>query len=430
VVQTIDLLPTALSALGIPRPARLRGRDLGPALAGAAAKEDAGLAFAETDDYSLVASGPDRLVCARRAAACALYRPADDPGERRDLALGEGARFDQLRGTLRSIERDHGRYEGGAGAWPEALRRGLQGDAEAATDVASLLDDADVTIRRKAAEVSYHLHVPSTAPQLRRALARDEDDPVRRWCALALARASEDPPPDLAEAMLKDGSGAWRRRAALALGERGDGRACDELAAWWGEEPPAAGKGSEEGEPPRLPLDLPGIRELLGSTGHARCRAAVPSLVRALVDVRARPYVADTLGTLGDDRARAPLLAWLAAEPYVTARTHEARALLALGARDWSAADPAPELRTTLRAGRGPVALLVLLSDASAMVDGEADGVPLASPRVDGEVRVLQGVHGEGPSVHVHLRASSGGIVALWVAPQTPDLIEKPGWRK
>ena len=33
VVQTIDLLPTVLSALGIPRPARVRGRDLGAMLA-------------------------------------------------------------------------------------------------------------------------------------------------------------------------------------------------------------------------------------------------------------------------------------------------------------------------------------------------------------------------------------------------------------
>ena len=40
-------------------------------------------------------------------------------------------------------------------AWPEALRRGLQGDVDAAPDVAALLDDADVAIRRKAAEVCF-----------------------------------------------------------------------------------------------------------------------------------------------------------------------------------------------------------------------------------------------------------------------------------
>ncbi|HEY6462322.1 MAG TPA: sulfatase, partial [Polyangiaceae bacterium] len=89
VVQTIDLLPTVLSALGIPRPARVRGRDLGPVLRGEPGALDGGFAFAETDDYALVAEGPDRLVCERRAAACALYRPKDDPAERRDLARDE-----------------------------------------------------------------------------------------------------------------------------------------------------------------------------------------------------------------------------------------------------------------------------------------------------------------------------------------------------
>ena len=380
VVQTIDLLPTALSALGIPRPARLRGRDLGPVLAGDARAVDGGFGFAETDDYALVASGPDRLVCERRAAACALYRPVDDPLERRDLSRTDAGRFDELRQVLRSVERDHGRYEGGSGpVWPEALRRGLQGDAEASTDVAALLDDADVVIRRKAAEVSFSLHVPSTAPQLRRALAHDEDDVVRRWAAVALTRASADVPA-LVETLLKDPLPEWRRRAALALGEHGDSRACEELASWWTDVAPATGQGDADGEPARVSLELPSVVELLGATTRARCRAAVPALLRALQDVRARPYVADALGALGDDRARAPLRAWLESEPYVTTRPHEARALLALGTREWSSPEAAPEVHVSLKPARGPLRLMVLLSDASAVLRGEADGCRSARP--------------------------------------------------
>jgi hypothetical protein len=436
VVQTIDLLPTALSALGIPRPARLRGRDLGAALAGDRRGIDQGLAFAETGDYALVASGPDRLVCERRAAACALYRPADDRGETRDVSASQPARFDELRGILRSVERDHGRYEGSGGpTWPEALRRGMQGDAESATDVASLLDDADLAIRRKAAEVSYALHAASTAPQLRRALARDEDDEVRRWAALALVRASEEPPPAMAEALLRDGLPEWRRRAALALGERGDPRACEEIASWWASVVPPPGTAREDGEPPRLALDLAGAQELLRATAHARCRAAVPALLRALEDVRARPFVADALGALGDDRARVPLQGLLESESYVTTRPHEARALLALGDRDWSSPDPSPEVHVLLKSAPGPLRLRVLLSDGSATVDGEGDGKPLSSPSVDGEVRWLEGAPGAGGSVRLDLRASRGGILALWMVPargpgSLPDLIEKPGWRK
>jgi hypothetical protein len=434
VVQTIDLLPTALSALGIPRPARLRGRDLGAVLAGDTRSLDGGFGFAETDDYALVASGPDRLVCERRAAACALYRPADDPLERRDRSSGEPARFDELRRMLRSVERDHGRYEGGSGpAWPEALRRGMQGDAEAAPDVAALLDDADVVIRRKAAEVSFSLHAASTSPQLRRALAHDEDEAVRRWSAVALTRASTDVPP-LVEALLKDGLPEWRRRAALALGGRGDPRACEEIASWWTDVVPASGQGGADGEPARLSMDLPAAEELLSATTRARCRAAVPALLHALEDVRARPYVADTLGALGDDRARAPLRSWLVSEPYLTTRPHEARALLALGARDWSSLDAPPEAHVSLRASRGPLSLMVLLSDGSAVLRGEADGVSLQTPRPEGEVRLLEGEVARGASVRLDLHASTGGLLAFWLAGAGPalpgDLIEKPGWRK
>jgi arylsulfatase A-like enzyme len=335
VVQTIDILPTALSALGIPRPARLRGRDLGPVLAGATASVDEGLAFAETDDASLLASGDHRLVCERRAAACALYRLSSDPLEHHDVSQTEPVALARLRGLLLATERDHGRYEGaGVSGWPEALRRGMQGDAEAAEDVASLLDDADKTIRRAAASVCFELHVAATLPAVKRALERDEDGEVKRWCALALARMG-GPMSPLVDGLLGDSDRGWRRRAALVLAERGEPRACDEIAALWNDlAPPADGRTRPDGEPSRLvAVDLPHVQELLAATSHARCRSAVVPLLRALDDVRARPYVADALGALGDSRAIAPLLALFASEPYVTTRPHEAEALLALGVR-------------------------------------------------------------------------------------------------
>jgi hypothetical protein len=320
---------------------------------------------------------------------------------------------------LRSVERDHGRYEAGGGpAWPEALRRGMMGDVDAARDVAALLDDADVAIRRKAAEVSYALHAADAAAQVRRALARDEDEEVRRWAALALVRMGEAAPP-AARALLEDPARAWRRRAALALGERGEAKACDELAAWWADVAPGVGEASPDGEPPRLHAELAAAQELLAATGRARCRGAVPALLRALVDVRARPWVADTLGVMGDDRARAPLLAFLAAEPYVTTRPHEARALLALGARDWAApSGPAPQQVhvPALRVPKGAVRLVVLLSDAAAALDASLGGTPLASPEGgEGDVRVMAVGPLAGPVARLDLSASRGGVVAFWL---------------
>ncbi len=241
VVQTIDLLPTVLSALGIPRPARLRGRDLGPLLAQASkgAAGDPGLAFAETDDYTLLARGDSRLVCGRRAAACALYDRARDPDETHDVAAERPQDARDLRRALTTIASEHGRFEHGEeAAWPEALRRGIAGDGDAALEVAALLDDANPRIREKAAEVSFDLRAPDAIPAMRRELAAGADageggaEPVRRWCALALVRMGEPPTP-LAEALLRDPDAAWRRRAALAFAERGDPRGAADLTAWW-----------------------------------------------------------------------------------------------------------------------------------------------------------------------------------------------------
>ena len=416
VVQTIDLLPTVLSALDIPRPARVRGRDLGPLLAGDAhAAGEAGFAFAETDDYALAASGGDRLVCERRLAACALYRPGDDPGEKRDASQQAPSRFESLRASLRAVERDHGRYEGaGGGDWPEAIRRGMQGEVEAAPDVASLLEDADVRVRRKAAEVCFGLRAPAAVAELRRALARDEDDEVRRWAALALARlgAPVDPAVD---SMARGASREWRRRAALVLAERGEERACDEIAAWWTEVLPPPGQGSALGEPGRLSMDLAHVLELLAATRNARCGAAVPALVSALEDVRARPYVADVLGALGDMRARAPLLAVFADESYVTSRPHEARALLALGAEAKAWPGGTAEASLTLAVPKGAARLLALVSDPEAALGGTVDGRP-CSPSGEGDVRLVEVGPDHAPYVRFSLRVSSGRLLAAWVA--------------
>jgi hypothetical protein len=417
VVQTVDLLPTALSALGLPRPARLRGRDLGPLLAGTA--DDPGFAFVETDDYDLVASGSDRLVCQRRAAACAIYDLGTDPGEHKES--GNDAREAELHAQLRGVERDTGKFETAAGpAWPEALRRGIVGDADAAIDVAALLDDANVGIRRKAAEVEYALRVPETIPALKRAAAQDEDDEVRRWATLALVRAGDAPSPAV-EAMLRDPSKDWKRRAALALGERGSPKACETLDAWWNELAPAPARADPDGEPPQIALDLGHVRDLLAATGKAKCKGAVPALIAALADVRARPYVADALAAIGDERGRPPLLALLGSEPYVTTRPHEAEAVLSLIPATVLVPPLLPDATGTVKCQRktpGPnVRLVVLLSDANATLDATVDGHPVDPAPVDGTVRQMAVPAGRGEWVKVALKPGSGTIRGVWLAP-------------
>ncbi|MDB4996126.1 MAG: Choline-sulfatase [Myxococcaceae bacterium] len=438
-VQTIDLLPTTLSALGIPRPARIRGRDLGPRIADAQPKPgavDDSVAFAETDDYTLVAKKELRLVCARKAGACALYDAKTDPGEKSDLSPTHAREVAELRQLTVQIAAEHGRFERGkAQDWPEALRRGMQGEIDAAEEVAALLDDARLDVRRKAAEVTFDLHAPVTAPHARRALASTEDAEVRGHVALALARMPGESIPPEAERLLAEGDPAWKRKAALALAERGDARGGPVLAAWW----------AEEGR--RLPFDR--AKELLAALAAIKEKSAVSSLVAALGDVRLRPFVADALGAIGDPTARAPLLEAFSREPYLTTRGHEARALLALGARAELreplarfAGMPEPmfdAIRVAHAAGlldapQAPpraraLRLLVLTDKPGQAVAGTVAGQKLGEGTADGDVVVFEiGALDDASDARVDLTASGekAAIRAFWLVSREPELPPPP----
>ncbi len=312
-VQTIDIVPTVLSALGIPVPPRVRGRDLGPALSGKPQDGARGFAFAETDDFAMVAENELRLVCERRVSLCTLYDVTHDPAEKADLSRARPD--DVLRGKrlMHATELSHGRFEGGRTDLPDALRRGLLGDPEVALDVAALLDDVRPDIRVLAAEVSFHLHAKEAIPSLERALSRSEEEPVRRWAALALVRAGAPPTKD-ALALLHDKDARMRGLCAFALAEQGDARGEGDLVTLF-----TASRADFEAE-----------KEILMALAKIRANTAVPALSLALADVRLRPFVARALGAIGSREARAPLLAALAVERYPAAREAEARALVVL----------------------------------------------------------------------------------------------------
>jgi hypothetical protein len=321
VAQTIDLLPTILAALSIPPSPRIRGRALGAALL--AETSSPGFAFAETEESALLAEGSARLVCARKLGACRLFDIARDPGEREDIVASSRERFDKMRAELSSLGASHGRFEReglrvetGRG-WPPPILRGIAGDADAALDLAGLLDDSDREIRRKAAELLFQLRRPETVSALTLALGRDEDPVVRRFAALALTRLGEAAP--LATELLTDPDVAWRRRAALALGEAGDAHAGPLLVEWWQH-------GGKD--------DHARAVEILGALGRIRFKDSVWTLVHSLGDVRLRPRIAETLATIGDASARGPLVAAFAGERFQTTRIAIADALVALGAKE------------------------------------------------------------------------------------------------
>jgi arylsulfatase A-like enzyme len=320
-VELVDLLPTVLAALDIPRPPRLRGRDLGPLLA-QREKPGPGFAYAETDEQALLAEGSERLVCARRVGACQLFDLASDPGERRDVGVSHASARDALRAKLRDIGASHGRYElGGLRAegkgWPASIRRALAGDGDAAPEVAELLEDADVNVRRKAGEVLFELRQPATAPALRLALGREEDAQAKAWDALALTRLGQGAP--LVAELLDGGALEFRRLAALALGEAGDRRGEALLVDWW-THPEAR--------------DFERSRQILAVLAELKPKSAVWPLVQTLGDVRLRPYIAKTLAAIGDDGANGALLKALADERLQSTRVALAEALVTLGAHE------------------------------------------------------------------------------------------------
>ena len=320
-VQTIDVLPTVLGALDIPRPPRVQGRDLGRWMRAGAVPTDGPPAISETDDHILLADGAWRLVCARRAGACALYDLAADPMESRDVSTANAERFSAMKSALRRIEANHGPYEGagssGAGErpWPGPIRRGLAGDGEAAAEIAELLDDSDVRFRRKAAELLFDLKRKEAVAPLRLARERDDDPEVRRWASLALARLGE--PSESVVELLHGPDREAQRFAALALGEHGDPRAAPVLVAWWQAEH----------------LPYPRAREVLTALAALRPKEAVAPLVASLADLRLRPYIAQTLASIGHPAARAPLAERLATERHKDTRYALASALVELGAK-------------------------------------------------------------------------------------------------
>ncbi len=320
-VQTIDLLPTMLSAMTIPRPPRLRGRDLGELLMGKRASGE-GLALAETDEQVLLAEGSLRLICARQLGACKLYDIAHDPGELDDLSDSRRERFEAMRQRQRELSASHGRFEArglraeGRG-WPAPIMRGISGDTDAAEEIAALLDDAEVTIRRKAAELLFELHRESTVAALLLALGRDEDRLVRSWAALALTRLGQGAP--LVFDLAASDDPTFKRLASLALAEVGDPRGFQVLLNWW--------KSDE-------PRSLSRSRELLVALAKLRDRDAVPALLARLPDLRLRPYIAEALAELGDESARGPLLHAFAEERYQGTRLALGKALVQLKSKE------------------------------------------------------------------------------------------------
>ena len=270
----------------------------------------------------MLAEANYRLICARQIGACQLFDITTDPLEQHDQSGAQHERFERMRRRQRELSASHGQYEAqglraeGRG-WPNAILRGVAGDGDAVEEIASLLDDADTAIRRKAAELLFELDRPGIASSLRLALTRDEDPTVKAWCALSLTRLGQGAP--LVYDLLTGNDVNFSRLAALALADAGDPRGLDRLVVWWRDTPTRNYQRS---------------RWLLAAFARLRAKSAVPALVASLNDVRLRPDIAATLADIGDEAARGPLVHAFAEERYQNSRVALAKSLVRLRARE------------------------------------------------------------------------------------------------
>ncbi len=355
-VSLVDVAVTMLGGVGLARPPRVRGNDLGALVANPSLDTRI---FAANGSLRRVSTARDTLVVDLSDGTLERYDPVRDPHETRNLADTDPARAQQLRRTIAAWEASHARAEAeraspGAAAdvaLPDVLQRAIQGDVSTAGEVATLLGAGGFPVRRRAAHTLGELGVRDRA--VLDALARELDAPdatLREEAALSLALLGDARGAAGARAAFdarRNGPlEADTLRAALAVATLGDHAAVPVLAAWIN---------NPHGTDTQRDAAVASLRAL-------RDPAARPAWERLLLDMRLAPRGADALGELGDPAALDALREGLRTQRYPISIRAMLGAMAALHADDLAArvregllaSDPLPDVWMLLDAMRAP----------------------------------------------------------------------------
>jgi arylsulfatase A-like enzyme/HEAT repeat protein len=323
-VELVDVAPTVLSALRIPRDARMLGDDLTGVLAGTEPPKSL-RAFASTDEQRMWTDGHWKAICETASDQCRLFDLQQDPAERRDRSAEQpqilADLYRELNGLMASLPNFEAMALQGGGGWPDALARARLGDVSAGPSLLPLLADARADVRAEAARATASLGVVQAKSLLRSLRTQDTDTDVRAEAAIASLALGDGSAHVLVQQLFESAQEAGSdqldliRRAALALALE-DPEPVREVLLQWVEDTTAS-----EVERERA----------MRALGVRRDRRTVLALIDLMDEVRLRPAIATTLGELGGRLAQDALAHALEAERYPEARAAEAKALSKLG---------------------------------------------------------------------------------------------------
>lgn len=398
-VSLVDLAPTILAGVGLTRPERMTGENLGPLVFGLRWDRPV---FSETGSLRRVTLGREALIADLDDGTLELFDLDRDPLERANLADGRAERAAALRDEITRWEEANARAEAAGSAeevaLPVVLQRAMQGERALAPEVAALAADRarDTGIRLRALDVLASLDVRSDAVRALIAPLAEGGSALATRAGLTLALLGD--PRGLAGAIraYESANGAARTSAALALARLGDPRGVDELGAAMND--PQRGEGERDA-----------AVEALSSLRDPRSFA---HWERLLSDPRLAPRAAEALGALGDRRAIAVLRGALSGMRYPLTVRATLGALAALG-------DPDAAQASSEALGRGDAipdvfALLRVMSEPGRAVVGRRRVSSIAAGR-SRSLKVGRGAGAWPPlrRIYLRLRATDEGTVRV-----------------
>lgn len=308
-VEVIDIAPTVLGMIGLPKPTSMRGDDLRAVVADDSLATPA---FSAVIHKRMVVKWPYKLIADLRFGLFEVYALDTDPLERKNLASADPERLDALRtevyAWLDSLAVAEGTKDDPR---TRALDQGRLGDRRAVPTLLELIADetAAVDARREACVILGKLTDPTSTKGLVAAL-RSKEHLVAAEAAIALGRMHHDEGQDLLRHLVQKEDPELRVRAAVSLGRLRDTASVPALidALWI------------------APNDYE-REEAIRWLGRLRDARALEPLISLLPESRTRHLVVIALGSLGDARGLDTLRDVLSWEHHAVVRDAVVRGL-------------------------------------------------------------------------------------------------------